>query len=274
VNTRKRAGFTLIELLTVIAIIAILAGILFPVFAKAREKALTTQCTSNMKQLVTALLMYAGDYDQRLPSGGNGYSTNSRGSDWVRCNPGVAGGIMVELGSLFPYTKNAQAYVCPNANEIAEPYVFNGQNYTRSSYTFNGQLVYNPVADPGMAQAKYWTGKRLNRIVFPAATFMLIEENDAPLAGQTTCFGWQAGQFNDGLFWVSKTPTSSDSPPGSPPGQKSDSERHGNGAIAGYCDGHAKWHHFDDIAPFTQGSTNGKLYAYYWPQRTQVDVAP
>jgi prepilin-type N-terminal cleavage/methylation domain-containing protein/prepilin-type processing-associated H-X9-DG protein len=60
-------GFTLIELLVVIAIIAILAAILFPVFAKAREKARQTSCTNNQKQLVTAILMYAQDREEILP---------------------------------------------------------------------------------------------------------------------------------------------------------------------------------------------------------------
>jgi len=62
-----RRGFTLIELLVVIAIIAILAAILFPVFAKAREKARQSSCLSNMRQLGTALRMYCQDYDERYP---------------------------------------------------------------------------------------------------------------------------------------------------------------------------------------------------------------
>ncbi|MCX7597678.1 MAG: DUF1559 domain-containing protein, partial [Armatimonadetes bacterium] len=66
-----KKGFTLIELLVVIAIIAILAAILFPVFARAREKARQASCTSNLKQIAMAHLMYAQDYDEMLPGHGN-----------------------------------------------------------------------------------------------------------------------------------------------------------------------------------------------------------
>src|SRR5438132_160888 len=70
VKRRQSAAFTLIELLVVIAIIAILAAILFPVFAQAREKARATACTSNLKQLGLALMMYGQDYDENMPTGG------------------------------------------------------------------------------------------------------------------------------------------------------------------------------------------------------------
>jgi prepilin-type N-terminal cleavage/methylation domain-containing protein len=64
----KSFGFTLIELLVVIAIIAMLAAILFPVFAKAREKSFQTQCMNNQKQLATSMLMYAQDNEETLPA--------------------------------------------------------------------------------------------------------------------------------------------------------------------------------------------------------------
>lgn len=67
VPVTRRSGFTLIELLVVIAIIAILAAILFPVFAQAREKARTTSCLSNQKQMGLGLIQYMQDYDQLVP---------------------------------------------------------------------------------------------------------------------------------------------------------------------------------------------------------------
>src|SRR4051794_37703017 len=62
-----RKAFTLIELLVVIAVIAILAALLFPVFSQARERARMTACVSNMRQIGSALMMYAQDYDETFP---------------------------------------------------------------------------------------------------------------------------------------------------------------------------------------------------------------
>src|SRR5262249_53331200 len=67
-DSRRPHGFTLIELLVVIAIIAILAAVLFPVFAKAREKARQTSCLNNVKQIATAVHLYVGDWDDTFPA--------------------------------------------------------------------------------------------------------------------------------------------------------------------------------------------------------------
>jgi prepilin-type N-terminal cleavage/methylation domain-containing protein/prepilin-type processing-associated H-X9-DG protein len=80
-----RRGFTLIELLVVIAIIAILAAILFPVFAKAREKARQTQCLSNQRQIVLALQMYAQDNSEMLPKAVGWTSELGMSGNVLRC---------------------------------------------------------------------------------------------------------------------------------------------------------------------------------------------
>ena len=105
---RKR-GFTLIELLVVIAFIAILAAILFPVFAKAREAARATSCRSNLKQIATAYQMYSQDADEALPSGvvnGSAPACNDAFSSvtWR----GYVGNVLV------PYIKNTGVWACPS----------------------------------------------------------------------------------------------------------------------------------------------------------------
>src|SRR5947208_13326257 len=87
-------GFTLIELLVVIAIIAILAAILFPVFAQAREKARSISCLSNGKQMGTAILMYAQDWDEGIVPW------------WSTPSGGMARKDRLWVGRLQPYIKN------------------------------------------------------------------------------------------------------------------------------------------------------------------------
>lgn len=83
---KSRRGFTLIELLIVIAVIAILAAIIFPVLARAREKARQATCASNLRQLSFALRQYCDDWKGHYPSAasgryGDGYSTYATAQD-------------------------------------------------------------------------------------------------------------------------------------------------------------------------------------------------
>ncbi len=96
---RKARGFTLIELLVVIAIIAILAAILFPVFARAREKARQASCASNLQQMTLGMQMYAQDYDETLPFSVTGLAT---------------GPLYSVFDVLQPYIKNQQIIICPS----------------------------------------------------------------------------------------------------------------------------------------------------------------
>jgi len=96
---KRRLGFTLIELLVVIAIIAILAAILFPVFARAREKARQTSCLSNLKQVGLAVQMYNTDYD----------STYAMSLYLVPPNR-----VYTCYDAVLPYMKNVQILECPS----------------------------------------------------------------------------------------------------------------------------------------------------------------
>jgi len=98
------AAFTLLELLVVVAIIALLAAILFPVFSSARQKARDTSCLSNMKQIGLGVQQYVQDYDGTFPIFYAYNSSPSAGS------PGHKG---IEL-ELQPYTKSLQIFKCPN----------------------------------------------------------------------------------------------------------------------------------------------------------------
>ncbi len=133
-----RRGFTLIELLVVIAIIAILAAILFPVFARAREKARQASCLSNLKQIGLAVLMYAQDYDDVIcPYVDSNYNFTTM-AWWV---------------VIDPYIKNDQIRKCPSRRGTGE--------------TDYG-VVYPHVSGVG-------TAKSLAEIQYPAETAMLTE---------------------------------------------------------------------------------------------------
>ncbi len=116
----SRRAFTLIELLVVIAIIAILAAILFPVFAQAKAAAKKTQDLSQLKQVGTAVQIYAGDHDDTLPlayavSPAGGWYTTSlieTPADWA---PGFSAVYYAEnqthvMNSTFPYIKSGEIF--------------------------------------------------------------------------------------------------------------------------------------------------------------------
>jgi prepilin-type processing-associated H-X9-DG protein len=92
-------------------IIAILAAILFPVFAKAREKAKQAGCISNEKQIALAVQMYAQDYDERYPMAWSANGQTGPGSMIDRYGRQGQGW----MGLVQPYTKNAGLFTCPAA---------------------------------------------------------------------------------------------------------------------------------------------------------------
>lgn len=121
-------GFTLIELLVVIAIIAILAAILFPVFARAREKARQTSCLSNVKQIALAGLMYAQDWEESLCpyylDGAYEYKNGTYGGMWYKL--------------LEPYLRNEQILACPSYGYRRPPNTYDDHT---SGYGWNRHIT-------------------------------------------------------------------------------------------------------------------------------------
>jgi len=136
----RRKGFTLIELLVVIAIIAILAAILFPVFARAREKAKQSSCMSNVKQIGLAVLQYAQDYDEFLVRD-CGYR------DPITVFDSVPRVYFYWWEGLQPYMKNLQIMACPS--ETTRRVYGGGQSDSRYDidYTINWLCQGRPMAD-------------------------------------------------------------------------------------------------------------------------------
>lgn len=131
-------GFTLIELLVVIAIIAILAAILFPVFAKAREKARATACTNNQRQIATQILMYTQDHEELYPE---------------------------EVGAWEMLDMQRQVLVCPTlGKKAANGYVFSSQIAGKAIAEID-----KPDATPMICDGSH-IGKTNDTNVYPART--------------------------------------------------------------------------------------------------------
>jgi len=138
-----KKGFTLIELLVVMAIIAILAALLMPALARAREAARRTQCLNNLKQFGGGLQVYMGDHDGRMPLNANLWDNNSGGCD--------------SLCQLYPsYVSTAMLFLCPSdkVNELVPlPETYGGTCDDAGNFTQRtGQHYYNDNS--------CWTGQK------------------------------------------------------------------------------------------------------------------
>ncbi|BDI29330.1 hypothetical protein CCAX7_13810 [Capsulimonas corticalis] len=217
--TRNKAiGFTLIELLVVIAIIAILAAILFPVFAKAREKARAIACVSNLKQLGLGMMQYTQDNDEHYPIGNNG-----QGCGWA--------------GQLYPYIKSTGLYKCPDDGTAPDP----ATNRFVCSYGFNENT-----------QGGYSLGGVLSAATAPANLVLLFEvtgntaqvtnpnETDSLAGwGNAADWGWldngHGGKYSTGKLGNPQWPDTTRLDAANLNG------RHTDGSNYALADGHAKY---------------------------------
>ncbi len=171
---RESSGFTLIELLVAIAIIAILAAILFPVFASAKIAAKKTQCMSNMRQIGLALTLYADDYDGEFPTSSHTSPTDSSGS-WIN--------------QLKPYTgKVDEIRICPVDPNANRRRLLGGTSYTLNEWI----VVPGPGAITNLDQ--------LPRPTDTITTFIISDRQGASWQqDHTHSRGWFTG--NPTLTW-------------------------------------------------------------------------
>ena len=239
-----RRGFTLTEMLTVIAIMAILMALLFPVFSTSREKARQNACLTNLKQVGTALTAYAQDYDDV------NVLSHDCGLSWR------VGAPVLFAHLLLPYTRSTIVYACgshPTVPTFGNPNA--GVPNIQVSYAINANnddaILMNCTIQPSQRKVGFAGISRV-RIPQPENRLALIEaptENNPTLTPPngwrlynpdpnfdpncidplTTCLPcWLQGRAND--CWTGQPPT----PPTS-------GQRHTGGANYLFADGSAKW---------------------------------
>ncbi|MEN6305734.1 MAG: DUF1559 domain-containing protein [Armatimonadia bacterium] len=208
----KRNGFTLIELLVVIAIIAILAAILFPVFAKAREKARQSSCLSNLKQVTLGFMQYVQDYDEKMLCYARGSYGNNPWTFWPH--------------QLQPYIKNWQVYACPSSGYAGVPMAYGGETYPQwPCFTFVSWYWNRTGAPPSLADIQ----RPADRMMVGDGNHPALSDNPPyrPWLTAQKCDNWTCGNnVNTTHKWMCM---------------------HNEGNNVGFADGHVKWLRDQDI---------------------------
>jgi len=236
-----RRGFTLIELLVVIAIIAILAAILFPVFARAREKARTASCSSNVKELQLGVLMYAQDYDERTP-GAYGNSSRDTGFDLPRgpvSNRGGTSSWWFWADMIYPYVKNLQIYVCPSGT------------HSYCDYNANRRAMRADHTTPGT---------KLATLPKPAETIGIYDS-----WGITSCGLPHGYRAHTSKPWCYGYPAVNELEFEPTHPEAIDRSRHNNGCNYSFMDGHVKWLQ-NSVTYCALGSSDPNYTKYWQPQ--------
>ena len=277
----------------VIAIIAILAGLLLPALAGAKQRALAINCLSNSRQLQIAWQNYATDNQDRIVLNGSGpfYTANtgvaggtplaSAGVSWINWGGLLQGGgilgeipeggstnynAMVTTGLLWPYSSGLGIYRCPAQNQIA--FEINSQGIVVfsnalpvRSFSDSARMSGPPMlAGPGAGVPAYL---RVGSIVdlSPSQAFVFMDENETTI--------WQADGI--GVFYVSNSPNGANWSREQEPANLSyfpnlPGARHGGSASVSFADGHEELH------TWTQSSTLRAWTSDHWFSATTLMI--
>jgi len=262
--TESKLGFTLIELLVVIAIIAILAAILFPVFAKVREKARQTQCLSNMKQINLAMIQYVQDYDEAWPSVtiGHGLSaTDDTGGADARPYTTQSSWAY----AIYPYVKSLAVFNCPD-----DPYGTTFKNAYSSTDQMDIARTYIPIMqynEDGSSTPQADTNSAIminghdgvdvknmtdSQIPYPSSTIWLTEAglNSNATGGCVDSPCQDVNVWEPGLFVFQRNEMTQ--PNGSQKNQVADN--HTGGTNWCFGDGHVHWYQINQTMNFSDNS--------------------
>jgi prepilin-type N-terminal cleavage/methylation domain-containing protein/prepilin-type processing-associated H-X9-DG protein len=213
--TLRAFGFTLIELLVVIAIIAILAAMLLPALAKAKERANAIKCMSNTKQLMLGWLMYATDNEDKMMDAdswvaGSMDGQTTPGAPWTTADSGNSALLIDTTQSLIAlYARSAPLFKCPS-----DIYQLNGVNTVPRvrSYTMNsatggsvgtvGSDNFNPD-NPGVPRTynKTTKGKKTTLLNKPGADKVWVMLDEHPDSISDAIFQFQPGWAPTSYRW-------------------------------------------------------------------------